>query len=402
MDPFLDALYRPVGRLLRLAQHADPQRVADTLAMTLAEFGGMNVRLYLLDYQHSTLRSTSAELPETMSIDGTVAGRAFTTGQSQAVPRDERWEVWVPVAERTQRIGVLGVTLPAWEAPIEQLCVELGIAAGHLIASATSYTDRWVKARRSKPMALAAEIQWSMLPPLVFTVGRTTVAGLLEPAYDVAGDCFDYSLNDDIVDVVVFDAMGHGLTSSVLASLALSTYRHSRRRQRSPELRSTLREVDAVIADYARGDSFVTAIAASVDITTGRLTWATAGHPEPLHVRGGHTLAPKNVQPSPPLGLMEWAGTDHAPPLTSVYLEPGDGLLFYTDGVVEARAAAGEPFGEDRLRDFLERASGSGREPAEALRHLIRSVVDYIAPAHLRDDATTVFLQWDGAAPPRR
>jgi phosphoserine phosphatase RsbU/P len=402
VDPFLDALYRPVGRLLRLAQHADPQSVVETLAMTVAEFGGTDVSLHLIDYQHSALRPTSGEDSEGLRVEGTLAGRAFATGQSQAVSRDEGWEVWVPVAEGAQRIGVLGMTLPDWNEAIEELCVELGLAAGHLVVSATSYTDRWVRARRSRQMALAAEIQWSVLPPLAFTVGGTTVAGLLEPAYDVAGDCFDYSLNGDILDVIVFDAMGHGLASSVLASLAMSSYRHSRRGQRSPDLATTLTDVDAVISDYARGDSFVTAIAATVDITTGRLTWATAGHPEPVHIRHSHALSLRNVEPSPPLGLMEWAGPDHVPPLTSVDLEPGDGLLFYTDGVVEARDATGQLFGEERLRDFLERASASGREPAEALRHLIRSVVDHNAPTPLRDDATTVYVRWDGAAPARR
>jgi len=403
VDSPLDALDRPVGRLLRLAQHADPQRVVDTLAMTVAEFGGSDVRLYLIDYPYTTLRPTaSTGRPEGLRVDGTLAGRAFTTGRSQAVPRPDGWQVWVPVAEGAQRIGVLEVTVPAWDEVIEELCVELGIAAGHLVVSATSYTDHWVRARRSRPMALAAEIQWSLLPPLAFSMDGTSLVGLLEPAYDVAGDCFDYSLNGDRLDVVVFDAMGHGLNSSVLASLAMSTYRHSRRGRASPDLVATLRDVDAVIADYARGEAFVTAVAAALDITTGLLTWAVAGHPQPLHLRRAHVLAPRDVAASPPLGLMGWAGGDHVPQLASVGLEPGDSLLFYTDGVTDARDGAGEDFGEDRLRDLLERAHASGREPAEALRHLVRSVIEHNAPAPLRDDATTVYVRWDSAAPTRR
>ena len=60
--------------------------------------------------------------------------------------------------------------------------------------------------------------------------GGTTVAGLLEPAYEVGGDCFDYALNGDVMlDVAVFDAMGHGLPSSIISGLAVGAYRHARR-----------------------------------------------------------------------------------------------------------------------------------------------------------------------------
>jgi serine phosphatase RsbU (regulator of sigma subunit) len=402
VDPSLNPLNRPLGRLLRLAQHADPQRIVDTLALTVAEFGGTDVRLLLIDYQRATLHPASSRDAEVLRVEGTLAGRSFTTGQPQAVPRDGRWEVWVPVSEGAQRIGVLGASLPAWDTALEDLWIELGLAAGHLVRSATAYTDRWQLIRRSRPMGLAAEMQWSLLPPLAFTVGGTTVAGLLEPAYDVAGDSFDYSLNDDLLDIVVFDAMGHGLSSSVLVSLALTTYRHARRSHGSSDVVGLLCEVDRVIADFARGDSFVTAVAATLDITSGRLGWAAAGHPQPLHIRRAHMLDQRDVTSSPPLGLLALAGPDHAPTLSVVDLEPGDGLLFYTDGVTDARDAAGEPFGEERLRDFLERASASGRPPAEALRQLILAVLGHNAPDLLRDDATTVHIRWDGAAPARR
>ena len=56
-----------------------------------------------------------------------------------------------------------------------------------------------------------------------------TVAGLLEPAYEVGGDCLDYALNSGSLSLAVFDAMGHGLPSSVISSLAVGTYRHARR-----------------------------------------------------------------------------------------------------------------------------------------------------------------------------
>ena len=188
------------------------------------------------------------------------------------------------------------MTLPSWDERMEEFCVELGIAAAHLVSTANGYTDRLILLRRRQGMSLAAEIQWGVLPPLTFSIDGTTVAGLLEPAYDVGGDCFDYALNGDVLDIAVFDAMGHGLRSAVLGSLAVSAYRNSRRSDQPRDLRTLLRDVDAVIADYAHGDGFVTALFAQLDITTGSLQWVSAGHPAPLHVRHASVMAPVERQ----------------------------------------------------------------------------------------------------------
>jgi len=58
------------------------------------------------------------------------------------------------------------------------------------------YTDRFFQARRTQPMSLSAEMQWQLLPPLMMTTPQVAIAGALEPAYNVAGDSFDYTLNE--------------------------------------------------------------------------------------------------------------------------------------------------------------------------------------------------------------
>jgi hypothetical protein len=71
--------------------------------------------------------------------------------------------------------------LPRWLA---------GLVADMLVTK-NGYTDQFFKARRREPMSVAAEIQWSLLPPLRMTTPQGVVAGILEPAYNVAGDSFD-------------------------------------------------------------------------------------------------------------------------------------------------------------------------------------------------------------------
>src|SRR5665811_2284499 len=83
--------------------------------------------------------------------------------------------------------------------------------------------------RDRQPMSLSAEMQWQLLPPLMMSTPQVAIAGALEPAYDVAGDSFDYALNDDVLHLAMIDAMGHGLSAAVMATLAMGAYRHARR-----------------------------------------------------------------------------------------------------------------------------------------------------------------------------
>lgn len=401
-----DPLDRPVGRLLRLAQAADPQQVVETLSLTIAELGGCDVVLFLIDYDHSRLKPhpdvlPHGEDPSVVSLEGSMAGRVFMSGRPLSAKRDDGWHVWVPVAERAQKLGVLSMTLPHWDEQVESLCVELGIAAAHLVSTADGYTDRLHLLRRRKEMSLAAEMQWGVLPPLSFSMDGTNIAGLMEPAYEVGGDCFDYSLNGDLLDIAMFDAMGHGLRSAVLGSLAVSAYRNTRRGSRLADLPTLLTEVDAVIAEYAGGESFVTGLFAQLDVTNGRLRWATAGHPEPLHVRHGATLETVRARPAAPLGLGSFVQHPGGVEVVETSLEPGDGVLFYTDGVVDARNPEGEEFGVGRLADLLERASTSGLDATEVLRRLVQSVLEHHG-ARLRDDASTLYLRWESPAATRR
>jgi sigma-B regulation protein RsbU (phosphoserine phosphatase) len=75
----------------------------------------------------------------------------------------------------------------------------------------------------------AAEIVWSILPPLTLATDTITVTGIPEPCYDMGGDTFDYAVHGDIVHLAIFDALGHGMVASTLTAVALSACRIARR-----------------------------------------------------------------------------------------------------------------------------------------------------------------------------
>lgn len=137
-----------------------------------------------------------------------------------------------------------------------------------------------------------------------------------------------------VLHVLIVDAMGHGLEASRMANLAVAAYRHARRRQL--DLESTFRAVDAALRSEFGPDRFMTGQLATLDSESGVLRWLNAGHPRPLLLRQARAASELLGPPSLPFGL----GDAPLPP-TEVSLEPGDRLLFFTDGVVEARPRAG-------------------------------------------------------------
>ncbi len=235
-------------------------------------------------------------------------------------------------------------------------------------------------------MELAAELRWEFLPPLSFTGPRVAIAGILQPAYEVAGDAFDYALNGDVAHVAIVDAMGHGMEASRMANLALGAYRHSRRQ--GLDMVTTYSAIDRVLAEQFGAERFVTGLLASLHCGTGELSWLIAGHPHPLVLRGAKMVGELSTDPALPFGL---GGAVAVPAVTS--LEPGDRVLFFTDGVVEARSETGEVFGKERLADLLVRASADANSAAETMRRLVHAVLAYQGSS-LKDDATLVLLEW--------
>jgi serine phosphatase RsbU (regulator of sigma subunit) len=237
-------------------------------------------------------------------------------------------------------------------------------------------------------MSLPAGMQWDLLPPLSARTDGAVIAGILEPAYDIAGDAFDYAVNDGDLHFAILDGVGHGIGSTLLTGLAVGAYRHSRRAgEPLPVMHAA---IDRALAGYYEDLSFATGIIARLGASSGRLEWSCAGHPPPLLLRGRKVVAELSSDPALPFGL----GAP-APQPASMDMEPGDAVLLYTDGVIEARTPAGELFGLQRLTDLAEREAASGQPAEEVVRRLGRAVIDHQA-SDLRDDATLLLVQWTG------
>jgi serine phosphatase RsbU (regulator of sigma subunit) len=395
-----------LGGLLAESHLAAAYQLPDLIATHAGVLGGADATAYLADLQQGVLvpflQPAGPAIdwqPGPLSVDSTLAGRAYqhvelVVGEA----RGGRVQVWMPLLDGTERLGVLGVTLPADRVaeveadPVGSWLGQFAALTAELIMAKTMYSDTIVRLRRRTEMSLAAEMQWSVLPPLTFSCREVTIAAALEPAYEVAGDTVDYAVDAGVARAAVFDGMGHGLGSAQLATLAVAAYRNARRAGRS--LPETTRHISAALAEAFAGSVFSTAVLLELDTATGLLSWVNAGHPEPLLLRDGKLVRALHARPVLPLGL-RISGRPATTEITVGHeqLQPDDRVLLYTDGVTEARAPNGGFFGEQALVDLLVRNFAAGLPAPETMRRVVRALLDH-QQDQLADDATLLLLEW--------
>lgn len=390
-----------LGAAVRAASGADPGALPDLIGGLAAALGATDVVLYLVDFEQATLeplpnRSTHLEIPHREVVSGSMAGRSFLDQQTVTASRADGVRVWVPIVEGSDRTGVLALTVTDASPALLEACADLGLLAGYLIGVHNRSTDLYSLYRRRRSLTLSASMQWDLLPPLVLKSPAIDIAGLIEPAYDVGGDCFDYAINGATADVALFDPVGHTVKSALIAGLVMGAYRHHRREGRTlTEIHATL---DDAISEHYDDMSFVTGQLARLDLSTGTIHWTNAGHPAPLLLRRGTDARTMSCRPTLPWGLGPLSGSARQlPTVATETLEPGDGVLFFTDGAIEVRNAQGRELGRDGLADLVSRHISEDPRPEQTVRRLTRDVLEYRQDV-LADDSSFVLLNWKGRA----
>ena len=379
--------------LLRTTHLSGPDDLPALVGAAGTALGAERAVLYVVDYDQVLLvplLAPGSDDVQPVPVEGTLAGRAFSDIVQHTSHAGGGQTLWTPVLDGTERLGVLQLELAAdvqIDDELQAVCGDVAALVAEMVMTKAMYGDAVERARRRIPMTLPAELQWRLLPPLTFVSPRAAVAGILAPTAEVAGDSFDYALNGDVLHVALVDAMGHGLESTLLSAVAVSALRNARRRGLA--LPDTVRSVDTALSDQFGPDRFVTGVVGELDVATGWWRWATCGHPPALLVRAGRVVKQLDGVVGVPLGLGLLTDVE----IGAERLEPGDRLLLYTDGVPEARDAAGEFFGTERLAELVIRQDAARRPAAETLRRLNQAILAH-QEGTLQDDATTVLVEW--------
>ncbi|MER6203636.1 PP2C family protein-serine/threonine phosphatase [Streptomyces sp. NPDC001586] len=386
---------RLLGLLLDRAPHLPPQLIAPLIAEEVGRVGGRDVSILLQDYAQELLvplPGRKLHVSQPQPVIDSPAGRAFLRGKAVEVPLARGGvRMYLPLLDGSDTVGVMALTLDDVGEDDRRLLRRLAGLVADLLVTKNAYTDQFFLARRREPMSVSAEIQWGLLPPLTMTVPQVAVAGMLEPAYRVAGDSFDYALNDNILHVAVIDAMGHGLNAAVMATVAIGAYRHARRVFVSLAEKYTY--MDDAISRQFGPDHFVTAQLMHLNIATGELELVNAGHPAPLLIRDGKVLRQLDSATTLPVGF---GGEE--PRIREHTLRQGDRVLCYTDGIIEEHVTGGEQFGEERL---IRCVNLLGEKPSEGMRADLRRLSHTLKSergGHTSDDATLFMIEWRGGA----
>ncbi|MFI6338276.1 PP2C family protein-serine/threonine phosphatase [Streptomyces sp. NPDC050535] len=392
-------LGRAVAELLE-ASHTTPfEQLSRLLGTAATTAGAGGARLFVADLQEEVLREvtgrglSAGEEGEQFRIEGTLPGRAYQISEITTPARGGA--CWVPVLDGAERLGVLHIESGPGDRgrPDEEVMRTLASIAGLLLVSKRAHSDSHARLVRTRPMGVPAELQWALMPPRTFSDHRVTVSAFMEPAYQVAGDAYEYAVAGDTLHVAVFDAMGHDTSAGLTAALAMSTCRSHRRAGASiPEV--SIAAEDVLVGQFGHS-RYATGILGDLELNTGLFSWVNRGHMLPVLIRGGRWASTLRCPPAGPMG----SGFNLPVSQRTEQLEPGDRLLLFTDGITEARGTDGKEFGVERFTDFIIRHHADNLPVAETLRRLMHAVMDY-HDGQLQDDATVLFCEWHGDTRP--
>ena len=257
--------------------------------------------------------------------------------------------------------------------------------------------------RVSTELNMAAKIQANVLPntfPAFPTHREFDIFATMDPAKEVGGDFYDFFLvDDDHLALVMADVSGKGVPAALFMMTARTVLKTKARSNPALSPRELLEDANAALCENNKDRMFVTVWFGVLEISTGRLTYADAGHEKLLLYQNGEwRLLPKKTF-GPALAM--WRPEDFAF-MTEQYryrdetivLNPGDAIFQYTDGVTEATTAELELFGEERLLDAVNGAPSS--RPAELLPHVRAKIDAFVKGAAQFDDITMLGLRYNG------
>ena len=387
-----------LNSLLAAVEAAPPVAAVDVLAAALAEaIGAREVSFLIADFSgrslirlgHSggagALRLQGKETAERVPLVGTPHGRALAAQAVEVIAEQDGARLLAPVTSRGEAVGVLELELEDF--PVEQTVADVALAAhflAYVLIANRRYTDLFEWGQRSVPLSLAAEIQHRLLPG-AFTceAGQFTLAAWLQPAGEIGGDTFDFSLERDTLHVSMTDAMGHTMDAALLATVLVGALRNARRR--GVDLAEQARLANDALAEQAGEAQFVTGLLVRIDLASATAGIVNAGHPPPLRLRAGR-VEHVRLDADPPFGLLPGRGYR----VQALPLEVDDRLIFVTDGMLERDAA--------RLNIAAFLTASASMHPREAVQHLTQAVLQ-ASGGQLRDDATALCLDWHGGPP---
>ncbi|WP_254063536.1 PP2C family protein-serine/threonine phosphatase [Granulicella sp. S190] len=260
-------------------------------------------------------------------------------------------------------------------------------ALGYVAARRSLHRDQQFNALQ-KELEIARRIQTSILPPAYPQSAHFHVAARYVPMTAVAGDFYDFLITDEAqAGLLIADVSGHGVPAALIASMVKLAATSQRANAADPA--QLLAGMNTVLCGNTQ-EQFVTAAYVYLDAESSTLRYSAAAHPPMLLLRGGDVIELTEN------GLMLAAFTFATYTTADYLLEPGDRLLLYTDGLLEAVNLQGEEFGSNRLHALLQE---TGYLPAEEASTQIISSLERWSSQSQNDDLTLLICDYQSHHP---
>jgi serine phosphatase RsbU (regulator of sigma subunit) len=208
-----------------------------------------------------------------------------------------------------------------------------------------------------KDVELAAQVQRLFLPLNKPAIDGLEIAGMMQPARGVSGDYYDYfPIDANTTQIIIADVSGKGVPAALLMSATAAAMRLEANHERN--MLEQVERLNSGILSVSDADRYVTLLLAEIDVQKRKLQYVNCGHNPALLFRATTGTLTRLDSSCPPIGLLP----EEICELSSANLAPGDVVVFYTDGVTEAKTPLGEEFGMERLSATVRRGSSLSAE----------------------------------------
>ncbi len=234
---------------------------------------------------------------------------------------------------------------------------------------------------------VARDMQAQMLPARPPDIPGLSIGAKSTPTREVGGDFYDFlALQDGHCGVVVGDVSGHGVSAAMVMTAAMSAVRFAAEEKKRTD--EVLNKVNARLSKDMQNHMFVALFYAIYEPETRLLHYTNAGQTMPFLLRAGETSFLPQAEESDrfPLGIVQSARYEQL----TIALQPGDKLIFYTDGIVDAVNGTSESYGFHRFAESIKRHAAL--KPSLLTENLISDMTDYSGKPGIRDDVTLVII----------
>jgi serine phosphatase RsbU (regulator of sigma subunit) len=356
-------------------------RLPEGIVAVAERLTGARVGLYVVDLEGVTLRRLAGgfSMPEEVPIPQ-MAGPEIPTGHLEELERSFLARGLGTVVPLWLRHRAIAVFLVEGRSAIE--LEDFAARAAVALELSLLYTDRVARARHRQRATAGAELQQLLLPPRIAGFRGAEIAASVLPAYDVGGDWFEHSANQEGAWLAVADAAGKGPRASAVSALSVAALRAAR--QGGGSLADAAILMDRAVVGFGDSSMFVTALLARWEYAARELEWLTFGHPQPCRLAADGSLEELHGAVFPPLGLLD----DPQLVTARTVLRVGDRVVFYSDGVIERKCAEGR-LGSAAFYRHL--AATPDASAASLLTHVLKHVAG-LHETPLDDDATVMVL----------